>query len=167
MSYCLVIDNSVARGPCGLPGRVRLPDGSTRTDLAALSAADLRALGWWPCVETRPDLAEPTEDYGQPELTVDAEAGTVSAVYPVVTVPDPALAVPLSKLALRRALRARGLEPTLKALLKADQMAANDWADAVTLRLDDPVFAKMLPAFKAQAGMTDAQIAELVDAARA
>lgn len=167
MSYCEVHDSQVVRGPCGLPGRVRLPDGSTRTDLAALTPAELRALGWWPCVETRPELAGPTEGYGQPELTVDAEAGTVSAVYPVVTVPDPALAVEVSKLRLRRALRARGLEPVLEAMLKASETAADDWADAVTLRLDDPVFAQMLPTFKAKAGMTDADVAELVDAARA
>jgi hypothetical protein len=166
MPYCQIINSQVVRGPCGLPARLRLPDGSTRTDLAALPAEDLRALGWWPCAETRPDLAGPTEGYGQPELTVDAEAGEVRAVYPVVAVKAPALAVPLSKLAVRRWLRARGLESALDGLLAADAQAARDWADAQALRLDDPLMQAAMPVFRQQAGLADADVAALVEAAR-
>lgn len=92
-----------------------------------------------------------------------AERAAAEAEY----VAQEAESAPMSKLALRRALRARGLEGALDALLAADAQAARDWADAQTLRLDDPLMQAALPAFKAQAGLTDAQIAELVDAARA
>jgi len=166
MSYCEVRDNEVKQGPCSLPARLRLSDGSTRTALAGLPLEELRALGWWPCVETRPELVGPTEGYGQPTLTVDAAAGLVRATYPVVTVPDPALSAEVSKLRLRRALRARGLEPVLKALLKSSEAAADDWADAVTLRMDDPLMAVMAPAFRTQAGMTDDDVRALVEEAR-
>lgn len=75
--------------------------------------------------------------------------------------PDP-LAQPMSKLSLRRALRALGLEEALDAVLAADATAARDWADAQTLRLDDPMLAAMMPMFVAQAGMTDEDVAALV-----
>ena len=166
MNFCEVRDSEAVRGPCGLPGRLRLPDGSTRTDLAALPAGELRALGWWPVVETRPALSGPTEGYGTPALAVDAAAGVVRAVYPAVALPDPMLSAELSKLRLRRALRARGLEPVLEALLESGGTAAADWADAVTLRMDDPLLAALLPVFRAQAGVTDDDVRALVEEAR-
>lgn len=162
--YCLVIDGQVVSGPCGLPSRLRLPDGSTRTDLEALPAEDLRALGWWPCVETRPPLGA-NEGYGQPALTVDAEAGVVLAIYPVVTVPDPALAAEMSKLGLRRALRSRGLEEALDSLLAASPQALHDWQDSQVVRMDDPLMAQMLPGFRQAAGLTDEDLRTLVQEA--
>ena len=166
MTYCQIIDSQVVRGPCGLPSRLRLPDGSTRTDLAALPAEDLRALGWWPCVETRPPLAGPTEGYGQPTLTVDAEAGMAYAVYPVVTVPDPVMSAAMSKLGLRRALRSRGLEEALDGFLAASPQALHDWQDSQVIRLDDPLMAQMLPGFRQVAGLTDEDLRALVAEAR-
>lgn len=91
-----------------------------------------------------------------------AERAAAEAEY----VAQEAGSAPMSKLALRRALRARGLEGALDALLAADAQAARDWADAQTLRLDDPLMQAALPAFKAQAGMTDEDVAALVAAAR-
>jgi len=166
MNYCKVIDGQVVAGPCGLPSRERLADGSTRTALDELSAEELRALGWWPCVETRPELVGATEAYGQPALTVDAVDGVVLAVYPVVTVPDPAFDAPLSKLEVRRWLRSRGLEAALDATLAGSAQAAADWADAQVVRLSDPLLAAALPAFREAAGLTDADIADLVAVAR-
>jgi hypothetical protein len=81
---------------------------------------------------------------------------------PLPTVP----ATTLSKLGLRRALRARGLESTLDAMLASSAQAAADWADATELRIGDPMLAQMLPAFQAAAGLTDQQIADMVDEAR-
>lgn len=92
-----------------------------------------------------------------------AEYAAAEAEY----VAQEAGSAPMSKLALRRALRARGLEVALDALLAADAQAARDWADAQTLRLDDPLLQAALPVFRQQAGLTDADIADLVQAARA
>lgn len=161
MPYCQVIGNQVAQGPCGLPGRMRLPDGSTRTSLHELSREALVALGWWVCKETRPPLGA-NEGYGQPALTVDETLKIVRAVYPVVTVPDPVLAAEMSKLGLRRALRARGLEEALDGFLAESPQALHDWQDSQVIRLDDPLMQAALPAFRQLAGLTDEDLRALV-----
>ena len=79
--------------------------------------------------------------------------------------PDP-LAQPMSKLALRRALRARGLEEALDAFLASDQTARNDWQDSQVIRLDDPLMQAALPGFRALAGLTDEDVLALVTEAQ-
>lgn len=96
---------------------------------------------------------------------MDAAAGVVRAVYPVVAVPDPFLSVSMSKLGLRRALRARGLEAALDGFLAADPQALHDWQDSQVVRLDDPLMQAALPAFRQLAGLTDEDVRTLVQEA--
>jgi hypothetical protein len=117
---------------------------------------------WWQAVPGR------YVDPGQYQLVEWLAAGGVPEVVPYTAPPEPEPELPvISKLSLRRALRSRGLEPALDAMLAADAAAAKDWADARELRLDDPLVATMLPAFRAAAGLTDAQVAALIEEARA
>lgn len=51
-----------------------------------------------------------------------------------------------SKLAIRRACRALGLEGKLNALLEASEIFRNDWTDAQDIDLSDPVLLQALQA---------------------
>lgn len=121
--------------------------------------------------------------WGAPGCRIVVRAGVVT-VWSGCTIADPpteaeyaaaaaeyaaaqALETPLSKLALRRALRARGLEADLDAILDVDPVAAADWADAHVLSLGDPLLQQMLPVFQARAGLTPADLAALIAEARA
>lgn len=74
----------------------------------------------------------------------------------------PATARELSKLTLRRRLRALGKEEAFDAALDAIPHARADWVDAQSLRTDDALFTSSAPALKAALGLTDEQFAELI-----
>lgn len=94
--------------------------------------------------------------------TVCIAGGEVFAIDPSTQEP-----IAVSKLKLRRALRKAGLGAWLNALLKSNPEYAEDWQDASVLMTDDPLLVAVLPAAKAQAGLTDAQIPELLESCRA
>lgn len=60
-----------------------------------------------------------------------------------------------TKLQIRRAMRAIGMEETLNAILASDATFAADWADAQEIDLADSVFSAAIAA----AGITEEQIA--------
>jgi hypothetical protein len=68
----------------------------------------------------------------------------------------------LSKLTLRRRLRALGKEATFDAALDLIPNARADWDDAQTLRTDDPLFTDAAPAFKSALDLTDEQFTALL-----
>lgn len=68
----------------------------------------------------------------------------------------------LSKLDIRRKLRALGLEDKFTAALGAIPNATSDWNDAVSIRTDDPMFTENVAAFKAALGLNDDQFESLV-----
>lgn len=68
----------------------------------------------------------------------------------------------LSKLTLRRRIRALGKEALFDAALDAIPHARADWDDAMSLRTDDPLFTTSAANFKAALGLTDAQFDALL-----
>ncbi|CAK0780212.1 hypothetical protein CCP3SC15_710002 [Gammaproteobacteria bacterium] len=96
-----------------------------------------------------------------PEL--DAQYADLTATIP----PPPPTAFEVSKLALRRALRALGLEPALNAFLAANPTAKADWDDSTILRTDDPLLVAAMPALCQQAGITSGQATALLESCRA
>lgn len=68
----------------------------------------------------------------------------------------------LSKLTLRRRIRALGKEAALDAALDAVPNARADWDDAQALRTDDPLFTTQAPAFKSALSLTDEQFTALL-----
>lgn len=59
-----------------------------------------------------------------------------------------------TKLQIRRAMRALGMEETLNSILSSDATFSADWADAQEIDLADPVFISAIEA----AGITSEQI---------
>jgi hypothetical protein len=68
----------------------------------------------------------------------------------------------VSKLTLRRRIRALGKEALFDAALDALPNARADWDDAQTLRTDDPLFTTYAPQFKAALKLTDAEFDSLL-----
>ena len=68
----------------------------------------------------------------------------------------------VSKLKLRRILRANGLEAVFDAALASNQTWFKDWNDANELKSDDPIFIEALPALASYAGITTEQANQLL-----
>lgn len=94
-------------------------------------------------------------------------AGGVPEAVPYVA-PAPVVPPPLriSKLKLRRNLRAVGLEDALNAYLAAHPTAKADWDDATELHEDDPLLASAIPDMAASAGITTEQAHALLVASQ-
>ena len=86
---------------------------------------------------------------------------------PPVVIPTPPAPFDVSKLSLRRALRAIGLEGALNAFLAANPTAKADWDDATILRTDDPLLVAAMPALCQQAGLSAEQAQALLESCRA
>lgn len=85
-------------------------------------------------------------------------AGNTPDDVPYVAPPAvPASPIRVSKLKLRRALRASGLEPALDAFLGSDPIYQKDWDDAQELQSDDPILVAAMPLMCQQAGITEEQ----------
>lgn len=143
-----------ASGPCVLIGGASMPVANLPAGVYLDGGADPVPLGqiataWTRVVRDGLSVAVPTCE-AAPEPTMAELA-----------------AVPLSKLKLRLAMRAQGLETVMDAAIEATPQAAKEWADADTVRLDYPTLAAALVAFREQDGWTDADVAALVAAARA
>ena len=141
-------------GPCVLIGGVSMPVGNLPAGVYLDGGADpvpsgQIATAWTRVVRDGLSVAVPTCEPA-PEPTMAELA-----------------AVPLSKLKLRLAMRAQGLEAAMDAAIDATPQTAAEWADADTVRLDYPLLAAALVEFREQAGWTDADVAALVAAARA
>lgn len=93
-------------------------------------------------------------------LALDCE---VYVEPPPVPVEPPGLQI--SKLRLRRGLRAAGLEAAFDAALAGNAEWAADWADATELSSDDPILLAALPALAAAAGLTVEQAQALLKSA--
>lgn len=93
----------------------------------------------------------------QPKLHVDS---------PVLSVAGEWSSWEISKLKLRRELRARGLEAAFDTLLGSLPASARaEYAEAHTLRTDDPAFASAMSAFAAATGVVSSDLLELLRAA--
>lgn len=66
----------------GLPFRITLADGSTRTSLHELDEKQLAEIGIYPCVEVKPEYDADTQYIGEPKMSFDGK--TVTAEYPVL-----------------------------------------------------------------------------------
>jgi len=89
---------------------------------------------------------------------------------PVIEPPsDPMPSTPLvfsiSKLALRRALRAANLESVFNQALSSNPQWAADWADAQELRSDDPLLLEALPQLASLANLSEEQAMDLLRSA--
>ena len=85
-----------------------------------------------------------------------------------VGVARPAVAEPartISKLAVRRQLRAWGKESAFEAMLDGFPNVRNDWNDAVELKTDDPLFSTHREAFKAALGLSEEQFTTIMQLA--
>lgn len=88
-------------------------------------------------------------DNGYTDMTEEELAQHAAASAPVQTV--------FTKLQIRRAMRALGIESTLDTILASDSTVAADWSDAQEIDLNDSVFRSAITA----AGLTDEQVAEI------
>ena len=97
-----------------------------------------------------------------------AQFGYTVQPEPPAAEPEPPapVVVRVSKLNLRRALRALALEDAFDAALAANPAWARDWADATELRSDDPMLVAALPALAQAAGMTPEQATALLASAQ-
>jgi hypothetical protein len=68
----------------------------------------------------------------------------------------------LSKLTLRRRLRAAGLEAAFDAMLASNPVAQHDWDDATEIHTDDPVFSQMLPQFTESLGVSGETLSQIL-----
>jgi hypothetical protein len=68
----------------------------------------------------------------------------------------------LSKLSIRRKLRAIGKEEAFDAFLASAPQVLADWQDAQVLLTSDPLFTTYAPVVKSALGLSDAQFAELL-----
>jgi hypothetical protein len=93
---------------------------------------------------------EPVTDAMRRLVQAWHDAGGVNAAHDV------------SKLTLRRRIRALGKEALFDAALDAMPNARADWDDAQSLRTDDPLFTTYAPQFKQALDLTDAQFAALL-----
>jgi hypothetical protein len=108
-----------------------------------------------------PDGYEPsTEEAAAEWVAAQLAAGWV----PVHPAPEPQAPEPrdVSKLTLRRRIRALGKEAQFDAALDAMPNARADWDDAQNLRTDDPLFTTYAPQFKTALDLTDAQFDALL-----
>ena len=88
-------------------------------------------------------------DNGYTDMAEEEIAQYAAASAPVQTV--------FTKLQIRRAMRALGIESTLDTILASDSTVAADWSDAQEIDLNDSVFRNAITA----AGLTDEQVAEI------
>lgn len=100
----------------------------------------------------------------QPDTPEEAlRVWTEAQNAPVETGPPPVPAE-VSKLRLKRALRAEGLEPAFKAALAAASVEVQeDWADAAAIERADP----LVTTFAGALGLTNEQVDDLFRAAAA
>lgn len=98
-----------------------------------------------------------TQEEADAWVAAQLAAGWTPASAPVVVEPKE-----ISKLTLRRRLRAMGKEAAFDDLLDVTPNARRDWEDAQALRTDDPMFTTQAPAMKAALGLTDSQFSDLV-----
>jgi hypothetical protein len=102
----------------------------------------------------------------QYQLVAWLAAGGAPDVVPYVPpVAEVKSVLQISKLRLRRALRAAGLETAFDAALAGNPQWSEDWADATELRSDDPMLLAALPALAAGAGMTVEKAQVLLESA--
>ena len=83
------------------------------------------------------------------------------AYAPIPTPPIPVRTI--SKLAIRRQLRAWGMEAAFEAVLDAVPHARADWNDCQDIRTNDPLFVAHKDDFKAALGLSDEQFAALLE----
>jgi hypothetical protein len=89
---------------------------------------------------------------------VDPTADEMSALFS-----SPALVVlKLSKLGIRRKLRAMGKEDAFNTALAALPHAQADWDDAQEIRTDDALFVENAAALKTAVGLTDDEFASIL-----
>lgn len=79
---------------------------------------------------------------------------------------DPNAPFGVSKLLLRRTLRAMNLEKMLNDLLASDPTILADWTDAPYLLSNDPILVGMVPVAAGMLGKTEAEVLQLLEAAR-
>lgn len=114
----------------------------------------------------RPEVVHQVEDGRAPagwqSMTV-AEYDAIMASFPAAVDPDPIPeARQISKLAVRRKLRAMNKEAGLDAFLNANPTARADWDDAQFLLTTDPLFTTYASAVKTALSLGDEQFAELI-----
>jgi hypothetical protein len=80
---------------------------------------------------------------------------------PPIEQPKPA-PYSLSKLAIRRKLRAMGLEEAFDKALASDPTVQHDWDDATEIRTDDPIVVQVLPKFMTALGVDEKALAALL-----
>lgn len=157
MKYARIIDpTSIDTNP---PRRALLPD--ERIIVGDLPADVLAGLGWWPLVET-PEPAEDPPAGSHWEKRYARDGDTVLQSWAAVENPQPAPRS-LSKRRLYTALKAQGIWSAVKQYMEG----AGIWEDfslATTLDEDDPLIVSAVAALKAALGLTDEQVAAIIDA---
>ena len=101
---------------------------------------------------------EPRYDYDDAENPTKIEQSWAEVQDP----PPPPRS--LSKVKLMRALKARSLWISVKAFIEASEDYADEWALSTTLDEDNALIVSAVAALKAQLGLTDEQVEEILAA---
>jgi hypothetical protein len=137
-------------------------DGSTVCGL--LPEDYLNSIGWYRLEET--PMPEPREGHHfEARYAYDSAEAPTRVVRSWVEVQDPPPPPrSLSKVKLMRALKARSLWLPVKAFIEASEDYADEWSLSTTLDEDNALIVSAVAALKAQLGLTDEQVEEILAA---
>jgi hypothetical protein len=124
----------------------------------------LNSIGWFRLEET--PAPEPREGYHfEARYAYDSAEAPTRVVRSWAEVQDPPPPPrSLSKVKLMRALKARSLWLPVKAFIEASEDYADEWALSTTLDEDNALIVSAVAALKAQLGLTDEQVEEILAA---
>lgn len=137
-------------------------DGSTVCGL--LPEDYLNSIGWYRLEET--PAPEPREGYHfEARYAYDSAEAPTRVVRSWAEVEDPPQPPrSLSKVKLMRALKARSLWLPVKAFIEASEDYADEWSLSTTLDEDNALIVSAVAALKAQLGLTDEQVEQILAA---
>ena len=124
----------------------------------------LNSLGWYR-LDTTP--APDTQDgyHAEPRYAYDSDETPTRIVQSWEVVQDPPPPPrSLSKVKLMRALKSKGLWLPVKTFIAASEDYADEWELSTTLDEDNELIVSAVAALKAQLGLTDEQVEEILSA---
>ena len=159
MTYAHLIDQTTISTN---PPRSAIIDGAQV--VGELPEAYLNSQKWYR-LDTTP--APETQDgyHAEPRYAYDSDEAPTRIVQSWEVVQDPpAPPRSLSKVKLMRALKSRELWAPVKAFIAASEDYADEWELSTTLDEDNELIVSAVAALKAQLGLTDEQVEEILAA---
>lgn len=157
MTYAkLINETAIDRSP---PRRTTIDGALVVGDLPA---DYLATLGYYPLDESAPEPTPPDGYHAEPRYAYHHDETPTRIVRSWALVADPPPPpVDYSKRKLYRVFLARGVWPQVKAWMES-QGVWEDWEYATTLASDDPLMATAIPAIQQLMGLTDEEMAEIL-----